>query len=54
MNTICECTRAKREGKGPSLKYLAQKAGVYDSHIIYIEKGQRKPVRLKGSTEGKR
>jgi transcriptional regulator with XRE-family HTH domain len=44
MKTVCEYIRAKREEKTLSAKELALKAGISDGHIIYIEKGQRKPT----------
>lgn len=44
MKTVGEYIRAKREDRGLSAKELAKNAGISDSHIIYIEKGQRKPT----------
>jgi SOS-response transcriptional repressor LexA len=44
MKTVGEYIRARREEKELSARELAKRAGVSDGHIIYIEKGQRKPT----------
>jgi SOS-response transcriptional repressor LexA len=44
MKTVGEFIRARREEKDLSARELAYKAGVSDGHIIYLEKGQRKPT----------
>ncbi len=44
MKTVGEFIRQRRAGQGLSARQLAEAAGVSDAHIIYIEKGQRKPT----------
>jgi len=42
--TVGEFLRARRLGLGISAKELAQRAGVSDAHILFIEKGKRRPT----------
>lgn len=44
MVTVGEYIREKRKGLGLTAKELARRARVSDGHIIYIEKGQRRPT----------
>ncbi len=44
MKTVGEYIRAEREDRDLFAKELAKRAGISDGHIIYIEKGQRKPT----------
>lgn len=44
MKTVGEYIKAKREEKDLSARELAKRAGISDGHVIYIEKGQRKPT----------
>jgi SOS-response transcriptional repressor LexA len=44
MKTTGEFIKEKRREKGLSARQLAELSGVSDAHIIYIEKGQRKPT----------
>jgi SOS-response transcriptional repressor LexA len=44
MLAIGKLIKAKRTAKGFSARQLADMVGVSDAHIIYIEKGQRRPA----------
>ncbi len=42
MSAIGKILKARRMAKGLSARQLAERVGVSDAHIIYIEKAQRK------------
>ncbi len=44
MRTLGEFIREKRQEQGLSARQLAERAGVSDAHIIYIETGRRNPT----------
>lgn len=44
MKTLGEYIKAKRDEMGLSAKELAKGAGISDVHVIYIEKGKRRPT----------
>lgn len=44
MKTVGEFIRQKREELGLSARQLAERAGVSDAHILYIETGRRRPT----------
>jgi SOS-response transcriptional repressor LexA len=44
MKTVGQFIRQKREEQGLSARQLAERAGVSDAHILYIETGRRNPT----------
>jgi len=44
MKTLGEFISEKRKERGFSAKTLAERAGISDAHVIFIEQGQRQPT----------